>query len=537
MFARTRVPLTNPPRTNHSILWVLMVMMVLALPSAVTSALAGAPPAPSLITSYDPGGLDMAEGVALDFSGNVFATGIADRDGQQDMVTVKLNWSGAVQWSRSVDRGARDRGASVVTDADGSVYAAGTINLQGGDNVIVLKYGATGDAEWTTVIDKGTSETARAIARDPSGNVLVAGASLSGNGGDGFVAKLTSNGEEVWAKPINVFFMDECFAVTSDADGNVIVAGRVVKDGSFDVLVRKFDSAGSVQWTKYVSTNGHEEARGVAADASGNVFVSGTTATPVGNSSRTDLLVARFSPTGELEWQKTLDVSGGDDEGRGVAVDDGGNLFVTGFGRFDDNKDPFVVKLTPEGDEVWRQSTHGSGIDGTGPIAVAPDGSRIVTAGATQRDGRDFNYLFIGFEQSLPTAAFLASPASPEAGEPVAFEDVSAPGDAALASWEWDFGDGAASTKQNPTHTYAHGGDYTVRLVVRDADNNRAEAVRTLTVTGTPAPGAALGATDDPTDLGTPEESSWSIPAAGTVAIAGVLAAAAIAAGRARRRG
>lgn len=33
-------------------------------------------------------------------------------------------------------------------------------------------------------------------------------------------------------------------------------------------------------------------------------------------------------------------------------------------------------------------------------------------------------------------------------------------------SWAWDFGDGSASTLQNPTHTYTNSGVYTVKLVV-----------------------------------------------------------------------
>jgi PKD repeat protein len=33
-------------------------------------------------------------------------------------------------------------------------------------------------------------------------------------------------------------------------------------------------------------------------------------------------------------------------------------------------------------------------------------------------------------------------------------------------SWEWDFGDGSTSTKQNPSHTYTEPGTYTVSLTV-----------------------------------------------------------------------
>jgi hypothetical protein len=36
----------------------------------------------------------------------------------------------------------------------------------------------------------------------------------------------------------------------------------------------------------------------------------------------------------------------------------------------------------------------------------------------------------------------------------------------ATGGWHWDFGDGNTSTHQNPTHTYANHGTYTVTLTV-----------------------------------------------------------------------
>lgn len=40
-----------------------------------------------------------------------------------------------------------------------------------------------------------------------------------------------------------------------------------------------------------------------------------------------------------------------------------------------------------------------------------------------------------------------------------------------ITSWFWDFGDGTTSTEQNPVHTYAQNGSYTVCLTIQDANN------------------------------------------------------------------
>ncbi|WP_440121414.1 PKD domain-containing protein [Tenacibaculum sp. Ill] len=53
-------------------------------------------------------------------------------------------------------------------------------------------------------------------------------------------------------------------------------------------------------------------------------------------------------------------------------------------------------------------------------------------------------------------------------GNAVTFTDNSSSPNGAIVSWEWDFGDGTTSTKQNPTHSYADLGNFTILLKVTD---------------------------------------------------------------------
>ena len=57
-------------------------------------------------------------------------------------------------------------------------------------------------------------------------------------------------------------------------------------------------------------------------------------------------------------------------------------------------------------------------------------------------------------------------------------------------NWSWDFGDGATSTQQNPTHTYAKAGSYTVVLTAANAVGST-RATKLVTVSTPPSPPTA----------------------------------------------
>jgi hypothetical protein len=62
------------------------------------------------------------------------------------------------------------------------------------------------------------------------------------------------------------------------------------------------------------------------------------------------------------------------------------------------------------------------------------------------------------------------------------FTDGSSDPDGFIASWLWDFGDGASSTAQNPSRTYAVGGTYTVDLTVTDNEGATDTATQIITI-------------------------------------------------------
>lgn len=72
------------------------------------------------------------------------------------------------------------------------------------------------------------------------------------------------------------------------------------------------------------------------------------------------------------------------------------------------------------------------------------------------------------------------------------FTDTSTDSDGSVVAWNWGFGDSGTSSTQNPSHTYAAGGTYSVSLTV--TDNGGATNTSTQNVTVSPPTGITLSA-------------------------------------------
>src|SRR4051794_26435056 len=95
------------------------------------------------------------------------------------------------------------------------------------------------------------------------------------------------------------------------------------------------------------------------------------------------------------------------------------------------------------------------------------------------------------------------------AGSPVAFTATGSDADGDTLTYSWDFGDStAASTQQNPSHTYAAAGSFTAKVTVSDGKGGTGSATVPVTVT---AGGSCTAGTFRDDFNGTSLASSWSV--------------------------
>lgn len=121
--------------------------------------------------------------------------------------------------------------------------------------------------------------------------------------------------------------------------------------------------------------------------------------------------------------------------------------------------------------------------------------SLTVTTAAGSSTRTRTNYIAV--QQGVgPTAAFSADTTTGESPVTVQFTDASAAGTSPITAWAWNFGDGASSTEQSPSHTYGTAGIYSVTLTVTTLVGPDSEVkLGYITVIRTQAPTAAFSNT------------------------------------------
>ena len=322
------------------------------------------------------GGGDKGVAVAVDGDNNVIVTGYVWNGLNTDIHTIKYDGAtGAVLWQHTFDGAAHgnDVATSITVDSLNNVYIGGyTQNAAGNDDFLLLKYGPSGPnpdgtPPWQLTYNGAAAgpDRVNAVAAGPGG-VAVTGYSWNGSDFDILTLLYDVNGAKVreWrfaSAAAGGTKDDRGKFVRIDAAGNVIVAGFTANTTDKDIYTAKYSAAtGGLIWAQTYNGGYGDEPTGLAVDAGGDVYVIGDTWTLAGHN---DFFTVRYDgATGTPAWQQTFDSgSGNDDIPAGIVVDEGGDLFVTGYTVVAGNYDFLTIKYKRDnGNLLWQRSYNGA---------------------------------------------------------------------------------------------------------------------------------------------------------------------------------
>jgi hypothetical protein len=176
---------------------------------------------------YDGGNLlEGVHAIAVDAEANVYVTGESGSVTDYDLVTVKYDSTGAILWAHNLnDNATHDAGEDITLDDLGNVYViGGAKSTDRNYDLLTVKYDSDGKVQWArNYSESGDSfEVAKMVVTDDAGNVYVSA------GASGYATiKYDNSGNELWAMRYNgpTFGFTSPSALAIDVGGNVYVTG------------------------------------------------------------------------------------------------------------------------------------------------------------------------------------------------------------------------------------------------------------------------------------------------------------------------
>ncbi|UCF59645.1 MAG: PD40 domain-containing protein [Anaerolineaceae bacterium] len=324
----------------------------------------------------------------------------------RDVIAIKTNEMGDVEWSRTwdLDPGDRDAGHDLILTSDGHIVIACIQSMNSGlRRAVLVKVDLDGNEIW--VKDYGEESVGNEfwdIMEDKDGGYVMAGATLPGEvsstGQDirnGLVIKTSPDGEILWKYILEMDEYDQNMFSSAVVlpDGEYIFVGRATRKGGRyadmlwfklknDDIVHSSGDGDDEPTTMTYGGSYNDRAFDVLMIEDGGMLIGGL----ANNTHRSHRItpgnarLIRTDMDGNIVWERDY---GGEDDAMLtsiIQVEDGEYVLLgqiaASYAR--DETDMYLVKVDGEGNEIWSHTYGGRGMDHAKMVRQTSDGGYIL---------------------------------------------------------------------------------------------------------------------------------------------------------------
>lgn len=219
--------------------------------------------------------------------------------GEEDAWIVKLDSKGKLIWQKAIGGKLKDEARSVKATPDGGCIVVGGSQSsdgdiqknKGGEDLVAIKFNASGSVEWAKNFGGKKDERAEEVGISPDGNYVIAGYSSSNDGDlsknagakDVWVLKVSKKGELIWQNSLGGSKNDVAESINIVPNVGFVIAGTTNSNdgdvdknkGASDLWVIKLDQKGKKIWEKNLGGSSQDVGMSVAQTFDAGYIVAG----------------------------------------------------------------------------------------------------------------------------------------------------------------------------------------------------------------------------------------------------------------------
>ncbi|GAA4767989.1 MULTISPECIES: T9SS type A sorting domain-containing protein [Flavobacterium] len=338
----------------------------------------------------------------------------------QEILLLKINSSGILEWQKSIGGDFNDNGTEIKIASNGDYLISGGTESndydfsfnRGQSDLFLMRVNPSGTILWQRTYGGSNYDLARNFIETPDGGFVIGGFSNSIDGDsnanngsrDFWVIKTNSIGVLEWKKNYGGSDLDSLLEIIKTSDGGYIMTGETYSSnlpnyhGSSDVLVVKTDSTGNLIWQKCFGGSNWDYSSSIIEASDGNFIIGASTQSfnhdvTSNHGGYFDFWVLKINPLGTILWQKTYGGSNGEQISNIIETTDG-NYIAIGLsdstnGDLTSNnggRDFWLVKISESGNLIWQKSLGVGTNEAANTIIQTSDGGYLVS-GQTENSG------------------------------------------------------------------------------------------------------------------------------------------------------